>query len=197
MVKSQKGFTAIEGLLVIILVGILGFTGWFVWNSQRQTNKTTEQTVTSGFVAKKKTAITKPVETAINTTDENYLEIKEWGVKLLLNDEIKKSNLSYVFKKGTSDISQSDSSISLSNSEDPLVKDCKYVTQNIVRLTKAQASYVAPGSIAKYGANENYGAKAVINDFYYVPSGPQQACNGDYSMFKNAQHNAIKDIIKL
>jgi len=41
MIKSQnsKGFSVVEALLVIIVVGILGFTGWFVYHAKNVANK--------------------------------------------------------------------------------------------------------------------------------------------------------------
>lgn len=40
MNKRQNGFSAIEGLLILVIVGILGFTGWYVWRSKNTTDKT-------------------------------------------------------------------------------------------------------------------------------------------------------------
>ncbi len=31
---SQNGFTAVEGLLILVIVGIIGGVGWFVWNNR-------------------------------------------------------------------------------------------------------------------------------------------------------------------
>lgn len=36
--RSQKGFTAVEGLLIFIVVGIVGFAGWYVYDSGQKTN---------------------------------------------------------------------------------------------------------------------------------------------------------------
>lgn len=38
--QSQRGFTFIEGLLVVILVGIVGFAGWYVYDSNNKANNT-------------------------------------------------------------------------------------------------------------------------------------------------------------
>lgn len=38
--KNSNGFGALEGLLVIVLVGIIGFAGWYVWNAKESTDKT-------------------------------------------------------------------------------------------------------------------------------------------------------------
>lgn len=40
MKSGQKGFTVIETLLVLILLAILGFTGYYVWHSQTTADKT-------------------------------------------------------------------------------------------------------------------------------------------------------------
>lgn len=40
MKSGQKGFTVIETLLVLILLAILGFTGYYVWHSQKTANST-------------------------------------------------------------------------------------------------------------------------------------------------------------
>lgn len=38
--KNTKGFTLIEGLLILVIVGLLGGTGWYVWNARSKTNGT-------------------------------------------------------------------------------------------------------------------------------------------------------------
>lgn len=52
---NQKGFSAIEGLLIIIIVLFVGFIGYYVWYSQKQTTKTysTSATPTQSSPSKK------------------------------------------------------------------------------------------------------------------------------------------------
>lgn len=38
--KNLKGFTVIEGLLILVILGMLGGLGWFVYSSNTKTNKT-------------------------------------------------------------------------------------------------------------------------------------------------------------
>lgn len=43
-IRNQRGMGAVEVLLILVVVGILGFTGYFVWHSQQSTSKTLDQT---------------------------------------------------------------------------------------------------------------------------------------------------------
>jgi len=36
---SQSGFAIIEAVLIVVVVGILSFTGWFVWHAKQNTDK--------------------------------------------------------------------------------------------------------------------------------------------------------------
>lgn len=40
MKSSQKGFSVIEGLLLLVILGLLGFVGWYVYTSSNQTKET-------------------------------------------------------------------------------------------------------------------------------------------------------------
>jgi len=37
--KNHSGFSVVEALLIVLVVGILGFTGWFVYHSQQAASK--------------------------------------------------------------------------------------------------------------------------------------------------------------
>jgi Tfp pilus assembly protein PilE len=47
MKKQQAGFTFVETLLVLIFIAIIGFTGYYVWHSQKNTSKTLDTAVKS------------------------------------------------------------------------------------------------------------------------------------------------------
>jgi hypothetical protein len=38
-IKNQKGFSAVEGMLILVIVGIIGGVGWYVWNSNNKANQ--------------------------------------------------------------------------------------------------------------------------------------------------------------
>jgi type II secretory pathway pseudopilin PulG len=58
MKKTQSGFSIIETLLVVVILGMLGFTGWFVWHAKQNTNKTLSETNAAQTTAPKVAAIT-------------------------------------------------------------------------------------------------------------------------------------------
>ncbi len=65
--ELSAGFTALEGLLILVIVGILGGTGWYVWNAHNKANDTlTNADAANSSVAKysKKLASQKKDETA-------------------------------------------------------------------------------------------------------------------------------------
>jgi Tfp pilus assembly protein PilE len=65
-IRNQNGFSAIEALLIVIILGMLGGVGYYVYNSQKQIDKAYSQTANSSVVpsTKKptpKTATSSPV----------------------------------------------------------------------------------------------------------------------------------------
>jgi Tfp pilus assembly protein PilV len=36
---DQKGFSIIEAILILVVIGVLGFTGWFVYHARQTANK--------------------------------------------------------------------------------------------------------------------------------------------------------------
>jgi uncharacterized protein (UPF0333 family) len=90
MKKQQLGFSVVEGLLITIIVAILGGVGWYVWNSQKEVDKTYSQTANSSVSPKSKNS----TNSAALDSSPNYFVIKEWGVKLPVTD----SNDKYYYK---------------------------------------------------------------------------------------------------
>jgi hypothetical protein len=63
-IRKQDGFGSIESLLLLVIVCIVGFTGWFVWMSKNNTNKLLASTDKVSNLTQK-TATTKNPATAI------------------------------------------------------------------------------------------------------------------------------------
>ncbi len=79
---NQKGFAAIETVLIIVIIAIIGGAGYYVYSANKKTSDT--------LSAASKVAQTSPAKTtkktgASSSTSQKYLTIQEWGVKLPLN----------------------------------------------------------------------------------------------------------------
>jgi hypothetical protein len=77
MLKNQRGFSAVEVILILIIVGLLGGVGYYVWSSNEKTKTTLDRAEQSSSV---------DVE---QKSSKKYLVIKEKGVKFELTDKIK------------------------------------------------------------------------------------------------------------
>lgn len=47
MNKSQRGFALIEGLLIILILVFLGFAGYYVWHTQKNTDKSSKNALSA------------------------------------------------------------------------------------------------------------------------------------------------------
>lgn len=97
--RDQSGFSIVEVLLVILVIAVLTVTGLVVYqhhkSSSAKNSAATKQTQPT--TQPKDTTTTQPAQ----TTTTQYLDIKEWGVKLPLLNDIKDAY--YVVPTGISD----------------------------------------------------------------------------------------------
>lgn len=81
MYKSQKGSSVVYALLLLVIVGIIGGTGWYVWNSNKNTNNSlnkASQATSAKPSAKKNTETAEQVK---------YYDIKELSIKIKLTPD--------------------------------------------------------------------------------------------------------------
>ena len=77
--KNQKGFAAVESLLIVVIIVLIAGVGYYVWNAQKQANATLDAASKS---AQSSPAVTKkPTATA----EKKYFTIKEWGIQAPYN----------------------------------------------------------------------------------------------------------------
>lgn len=79
--KNQLGFGTVEIILVVVIIGLLGAVGWFVYDKNK-----TETTPASSTVTTPTTTPTTETTTPTDTT--KYLVVKEWGVKIPLSSDV-------------------------------------------------------------------------------------------------------------
>lgn len=88
--KGQKGFSAVVLLLGILVVTAVGFTAYYVWNTQN--NKKEESVVVEPTAEVKSETVNNNTKTP---DTQKYLVIKEWGVKIPISDKF--ADLNYRF----------------------------------------------------------------------------------------------------
>jgi competence protein ComGC len=86
MNKSQKGFGAVELLLILIIVGMLGGIGWYVYSSNKNTDSVLNNTSNSTVSPSKSKSASSSQST---TSSKKYLEVSELGIKFELTDKLK------------------------------------------------------------------------------------------------------------
>lgn len=83
--SNQSGFAILEIIIILIILGLVSFTGWFVWH-KHNTNKAHNSSSAASqakAASSKKSSNAKPAP-----PPQQYLVIKEWGVKIPLSAQI-------------------------------------------------------------------------------------------------------------
>ncbi len=156
---NQRGFSPIAILLALILVVLVGFTGYYVYNSQK---KDDNKAVTP---APANAAATPSQPSAQDT--QKYLVIKEWGVKIPLTAEIADAN--YYYNNGYVYLST-----------DSIVKkypECAADKTSLFaygRFDDPNKQAEAPQGGQTYG--QAYPNAPKVGTFYYTGATPQAAC---------------------
>lgn len=83
---NQKGFSVVEILVIIVVVGLLGAVGWLVYD--RQKSKNNEQPVTQSSSPQQKIEETSKQEAKTADPNKGYLVVKEWGLRFKLPNNL-------------------------------------------------------------------------------------------------------------
>lgn len=68
MKKNQKGFSLTEGLLIVVILGLVTFVGWYVWQSSQKANT---EAVNQQVQPQPETKVTKPDFANVKSSDCN------------------------------------------------------------------------------------------------------------------------------
>jgi len=81
---NQKGFAAVEAVLIVIVIALVGGSGYFVWRAQKNVN--TAYNAASKVAQSTPEKVTKKASTTAQT--QKYLVIEEWGVRMKLSTQL-------------------------------------------------------------------------------------------------------------
>ncbi len=174
--NNQSGTGVLEALLILVIVGILGFTGWFVWSSQKSANDTYNNTDKSDALTAaegKAKADNSSAATNSKLIKADYLVVKEWGVKIPIDESL--SGLVYTYER---------------------FEDGRYLPAFNFESILGGAECGGPGAVAymiRFRANETssitgelltatYTGAVRIGDYFYAASLPQAACSNNQAI---------------
>lgn len=190
MKKSQYGFSVIEGLLIIIALTLVVFVGYYVWHTQKQTDKTLN---TAAQTSQNTTAQSKNVKPNKNS-NQKFLVIKEWNVRIPYDGD---DTFSYKYEPSGNGTKDSDA-IEVISQNLASKYGCTGFGAGIIY--RAIGSYVDPTdptspTTAQLAAQSPNDWKHV-GDYYYRFTHDQAACSDTVTVDAQNQANAsVKALI--
>jgi len=196
--RNIKGFSAVEGLLILIIAGILGFTGWYVYSSH---NKTSD-TLTNADLASSVNANYSKCPAA-DSKNQDYLTVTEWSVKVPLCTGI--TDLYYSMTDGQAaavkNLGGTASAATFrTKALDDRFKNCSGNGLVLLR-GKADDKYLST-DLKPSTFKDAFSSKKTVNDitsqklgdYYYISSGPVGSCSvtGKYTSEEGQIQNTIK-----
>ena len=95
MVKKSDGFSAVEGVLILLIVGIIGFTGWYVMNSKKKADSSLNSaTTTSQSAASGTSPLSSKTPLPASTTTKQATTISKGADDTSLNGDLNSINSS-------------------------------------------------------------------------------------------------------
>lgn len=162
---NTKGFGAIEALLIVVIVGVIGGVGYFVYNSQKKTSKPLDNAANSQTEPQNTST---PDNTTTVSAPDKYagnLVIKEWGLRMNMKDA-DKVTYEYHGSGLEDDKGQQESYITLVVKPDYLQDKTCTVSVGITRYKSVNSEFFI--GIAKK-----------IGDYYYIGGGSPYSCGNE------------------
>ncbi|HEX5456116.1 MAG TPA: hypothetical protein VFW77_01990 [Candidatus Saccharimonadales bacterium] len=179
---NNKGFGVVEAILILIIVGIIGGTGVYVYK-QNQSDKdlgsggnSQIQKTASDSQADKQTAQTPAAE----DSNKGFLVIKEWGIKVKLRDSDKVTGYTYDSKPGDIFGYKYDSAVT-----------------PVIKLINAKNENCKTIGVYMYRTDKNYeGVTKKVGDHYFLVTGsPGQCADSTNDPDELANQRLVKDFV--
>lgn len=188
MNKTQKGFAVLESLLILVIIAIIGGTGYYVWHSKAQTDKNLDNASNSSQSLVTQNTKSKSNKAAVPATATKYLTIKEWGIRIPYNGEDTFSYHIDPSNPGLASIISAD----LSKNYDCTASGAGMIIQFA---PSDGSSPSGDGPTVKEYEAQHPGTYKIIGDNYYLITHDQSSCSG--SVTADAQNQANQTVIAL
>jgi hypothetical protein len=182
--NPQKGFAHVVGLVLVLLVAVVGGTGYFVWQSVQKADKNSA----AASQSKNNSTTNKTPQPTQNVSSQKYFKIKEWGVEAPYSGAL---NLQY--RPG------SDGSYIIFSSKELIATDPACKTAAIInraKPTKDMGFGMTAAEEAAYLDNKGFKDHSFVGGYYYFASHGQAACSED-SKANNLEYQIYKNVAEL
>lgn len=186
LLNSENGSSAVETLLIVVIVGLVGFVGWYVYHSNKNANATLNAAAKDSRGSVKFTK---------QPSKANYFTIKEWGVRAPYN-----GSLTLEYQRNSSNSSVMMLSSSQLNAGGPSVCTTADGAAGYVQ-RYLPTDEVAPGETAQQFLSQNFVASnskapayAKVGDYYYIYSTGQTDNCKNTALYEQTQ-SAFEAII--
>jgi hypothetical protein len=184
MKTNNKGVGAVIILLSILVVTAIGFTGYYVWNSQQNSKENSDGSPNS-VNSNENSTTTLQAQSEEPQDNQKYLVIKEWDVKMPLTEYLSDA----VYSDRLGEFIETDTAYLSKKSYVDAFSGCEGAGGAIVRFSGPDDDFFKDGPpITSF---ENAKKDAIkINDYYYIRISPQSMCgdpNDEDTWAKNSE----------
>lgn len=166
---NNKGFAALEAVLIVVIVGLLAGVGYYVWHANKQTTDTLNAASKDAAGSPAKTS-KKSTSAPSSVTTQQYITVQEWGVRAPITD-----GLTYTEHKQTVG---GELFVGFTSTKLAGYKGCEEAGGIIGRYTANEGADDAGDSAASLAKSTPDKVKQV-GDYYFVFTHDQAACSDD------------------
>lgn len=185
---NQKGFAALEAILIVVILAMIGGTGFYVYNSNKKASDT--------YNSATKVSQSSPAQKT--SSKAQFFTIPEWGVKAKYTGDL---SLNYAVK--SSDISLLKYAAVSSTQLDAADTACKGGGYGglITRYKSTDHFLVGDGEVdsgktaAETAASLDRGTYGHVGDYYYFYISPQGECAQAAQTVQAQTMKAVKALV--
>lgn len=193
--QNEAGFSAVEGLLMAIVVLLIVFIGYYVYHTQKQTNNTLTSAAKTSQNTPMVSSKAKTSKTSTTNSSQGYFVIKEWGVRAKYSGNL---TLEYTYNSKNNEADFNSAQLKASNPSQ--CTDGLEGGGAVFRYAPADHVYGADegndlGSASKFFADPSMTNFKHLGNYYYWYVGPQSSCSDNFAL-SSQTNNAVIDLVQ-